>query len=50
MYTQETQNNYSYFTKVELQLQINDVIHALGLPSITRIIAEINFVAFDFEP
>ena len=32
-----------YFTKVELQLQVNNVVYMLGIPSIPRIIAEINF-------
>ena len=43
-------NNCMYFTKVELQLKINKGVNMLGIPSITRMIAEINFVDIDIEP
>ena len=33
-----------YFTKVELQFQVNNGVNMLGILLITRIIAEINFI------
>ena len=33
-----------YFTKVELQLQDNNAVNMLGMLSIPRITAEINFI------
>ena len=37
-------NDYAYFTKVELQLQVNNAVYLLGVASIIRTIAKINFV------
>ena len=42
--TRGTYNNYMYFSKVKLQLQVNNFVYMLGILSITTIIAEINFV------
>ena len=33
-----------YFNKIELQFQVNYAAYMLKIPSITRIIAEINFI------
>ena len=38
-----------YFTKVELQLQVNNAEYMVEIPLITRIIAEINFVGMQFR-
>ena len=44
IYTLKTQNNYTYFSKVELQLQINNTENMPGILLISRIIAEINYI------
>ena len=41
IYTRVTLNDYRYFTKFELQLQVNNAVCLLGVPSIARIITEI---------
>ena len=44
LHTRGTYNNYMYFSKVKLQLQVNNFVYMLGILSITTIIAEINLV------
>ena len=41
IYTRVNLNDYRYFTKFELQLQVNNAVCLLGVPSIARIITEI---------
>ena len=43
-HTRDTLNNYMYFTLFKLQIQVNNAVYMLKIPSITRIITEINFV------